>query len=338
MTFITFPHQNKYIRRERFFVNSTAGDVERVESRYDVVKRLPKRVYYVQAVELADFNIPQSISPTFFAPTTTTRGNNKLDVWIGNESGGVITDSTTFTAEFTTGVDYSTDQPGMKAMIEAALDSAVAALGHPTFTNVEFTLTYHYSYFGPATASSISLGQRCTISAVYNPATGDTIRVRLLFASGPNAGNSCERVLGFQPLRDTELIDNPYAAPWLTLTLPGGVVATGALSTRIMSFNPSRYVDIRVRETQKSYGNEIPVGRIFFPQLRYIGNRDTVVKKPRLLTFPIPYTDTLRVNLSMEGEVAPNPSAELGWDVIFDLLMISPEVCVPKWVHTRLAF
>lgn len=338
MTFITFPHQNKYIRRERFFVNSTAGDVEIVESRYDVVKRLPKRVYYVQAVELADFNIPQSISPTFFAPTTTTRGNNKLDVWIGNESAGVITDSTTFTAELTTGIDYGTDTTAMKAMVEAALDSAVAALGHPTFTNVEFTLTYSATYFGPATASTLSIGTRCTVSAVYNPPTGDTIRVRFLFGSGPNSGNSCERVLGFQPLRDTELFDNPYAAPWFTVAFPGGVSTTGAISTRVMNFNPSRYVDVRVRETQNSYGNEIPVGRIFFPQVRYIGNRDTVAKAPRLLTFPIPYTDTLRIKLSMEGGVAPNPSAELGWDVVFDLLLISPEVCVPKWVHTRLAF
>lgn len=341
MPFIDFENENKYIRRERYYVDSVgAASTDLRGTRFAVQARLPKRVHYIQSIELTDFSLPQALTPTFFEATPFATGNNKLDVWLGVEPvPGVITDTVEFTAEFTPNVSFtSVTVSALIGTIENALDTALAATGNPAFAGVTFTVQALQAYLQPITSGQYP--KRFLITADFNP-VADDIRIRFLFESGPNAGNQCERVLGFEPLRDTELFPRTAPAPYNT----SGAFTTGVYSTRVPQLQPARYVDVRVEQAQASLTRTVPVGRVFvgftfysglFDPAPYVSNSKRMPSAPRLLTFPVPYTDDLRVALFAEQDRRLNTNAPYGWDVAFDLLLISPEVCLPQWVCTRL--
>lgn len=346
---IDFDREQAYLRRERYYISSTGPRTTDVDgNRFHVIQELPKRVQYIQALEVTDFNVPKGITPTFFEKTSFSRGNNLLDVWIAQDDGaGGYQNERTFTVELTPDVEYSptnpaTATPEMTNMLKAKLDAGLAALADPNYASVVFTVDLFVTFLAPASAVFENIA-RIAVTADYNPSAPPTLYVRFLFGTGPSAGNAPERVLGFEQGKDTVLWPPTAPSPYTNLADQYRDLALiGPFSTRMMQYSPLRYVDVNVREVEPGLGSNVPVARIFterkstFFVSNYLSNYGFVAHRPRILTTPIPYADRLEVSLEMENGAPPSASAPVGWDVVFDLMLVSPEMVLPRWLRTAL--
>lgn len=341
MPFIVLP-SNVYLRRERHYVDSTDEVATQVLGDFEIASDLAKRVSYVQAVELADYNIPTNISPTFYAATTSHPGNNFIDMVITKNlyTGPVYPDNPapgTEQARFSATIQF--DTPGFYTDVTSLTDDLAAKVNallqnNPDFANATFSagiVTFgDFGQFSPIPVVSVlQTGLRFSSpdTFVY------TGTVQFLFQSGINAANSAARVFGFEENLDTFVHAPGTTVPEAYKLVDSFYTPQGATAIQLQ---PLRYVDVRMQELQPSFSRTVPLARIYLPNSDYVSNRKTLAKGTRLLTTPLPYIDKVQIQLILEDDVTPNTKSSLGWDLTLDMLLVSPETCVPNWITTRL--
>lgn len=307
-----------YIRRDRFYVDNQDRTVNSKDP-FDIEIDLDKRYENVQSIEITDYNIPQDISPSFIAPTTTTNGNNIIDVRMTYTLGPQTLE---FTVVMDATIKYDTFTDLLTA-IETALNTEMDAQGDPLFNtgNIQWDVEPAVNAtYGVATPRFDLVG-----------ALNSQIYGFFLFGTGPNRGNAPERLLGYDEGVDTIVIDQ-FPPPYQTITPTYGPRAYHAAYQQ-----PFRFVDVIIDESEESFRREVPTARIQLSDASYITRRVTAAR-PRLYTNPLHYTDKLHLRLRLEDERVPTTLSTQGWDVALDILQLSNEPTIPNWVQQKLIY
>lgn len=290
---------------------------------------------YIQGIEASDFNMPLSLAPTFYEETTFSPGNNFIDFTLVkyeydpiNVVVGPEVSRETFTIEFDVN-ERVASKTELFNLLRNKMNAAFVASSNPEMNNAVATVQPFFGDLPDGIPTTVQI--RVTFTAEANR-TGAYI---FLFGSGPNANRSAWKVFGFAEGVDTPL--KPVQANAIPGTLGAGfiffdITTEGALGTRIIQRDPLRYIDVRVPNVDSSLSRKVPVTRIFLQSALFINNGGYLPNHTRLLTTPLPYQDDLNIQLVMEDDVQPNPSAANGWHVTFDLLLVSPENCIPNWI------
>lgn len=347
MPFIELPG-SKYLRRERHYVDSTdTEETSRVqEDRFRVVSRFNKRLYYVQSVEVTDYNLPASLASTFYAKTIQANGNNLLDLRltknliVSSSSGFITVDPPIASEDFTIELPVNlriTSGPQLAEILQTEINTAFAAATTPALTNAVVSIAYRSKFL----AEDSFTAEQGVLDFFDIEFTGEptyTGTISLLFGTGPNKDDSPALVLGFPPGLDT-LVDTTPTSPYLSWNYANVEYRNlRPVSLLPLLLDPLRYIDIRVQELEPSIGLREPLCRVYNSSPIYVSNNETTPTAPRLLTTPLPYADSFVVILTTQEGRKPNASAALGWDVVFDMVLVSPEVCVPSWVRERLMY
>ena len=289
----------------------------------------------VVGFEVVGYQLRRAIAPTFVrqgtGKGTATQGNNWLDLRIADVP---ETTSLEFSVEFEPG---SFQGFAGYTKITDYLDRAMDAEGDPTFNTANgyaFTL-------GGATAA-----ETARYNALEGAGTGKWFLLRLenggdptvcslqlKFGTGTNAANSAWDVLGFD--EGVDAVTDP-------------VTGLQPLPVRPMNLRPFRYVDVIVEEAGAARN---PVRRIFLEdkeptQLSFLvgdSSRDSTTRTEPSLSQVLDDQSprrlmTVRVRLQFEGNVIPPASHELHYDLVLDILHLSPEQSVPNWVQQGFAF
>lgn len=331
MPLFEFPSLS-YLRRERFYVDSFNPLNRTNGSRFDIIAPLPRRMQYIQGIEVSDVNLPNSLAPTFYAETVSSPGNNFLDLTLAKYEYsepvvGALVAQENFTIEFEEVGQRFGGEGELALLLQTKLNAAFAASSNPEMVN--------------AVSSVDADAPNLFISIDFTGETTTRIAaIAFLFGTGPNKDKSAWKLFGF-----SEGIDTPLRKPIIDISPldPTAIIfdfaSFGLRNPRIMQPNPLRYVDIRIDNISSSFGQKVPVSRVFLAGNRTIVSNGVYLPRyMRLLTTPLPYQDDFNVQLIMEDEVQPNPSAAETWNVTFDLLLIAPENCVPRWVKCILQF
>jgi len=189
-----------YIRRVRVFVDSDQRDTNLSKSPFDFVYDLGTEYEKVASIELVDFNVRRDISQTFYTKTSTTNGNNFIDVQMRNLGSGAQT--LEFTVEipprnYTSGEELAAD-------LTVLFNDAMNATADPFFSSVgtsPHTWTVSIGSFnGFLSVLNTDKTSRFYFVATVAVATppGDYEQsIKFLFGSGPNKEHSAHHTLGF---------------------------------------------------------------------------------------------------------------------------------------------
>lgn len=323
----------KYLDRHRVFI---ASDDKRAEGQtfWNGLYTVGKQLRDVVSIEVVGYNIPRAIFPTFVAesrlPDGTLRpGNNKLDVRVTDVP---VTQSLTFTVTFPEGgfgnsVVFSGD-------ITQRLNDAMDAAGDPVFNT-----SNNYEFVSTATGNSALNNALAyfdgTFTAPVFRYTGDASLAssEFLFGSGENAANSAWKVLGY---------DQGVDSGGPTLTAPG--TTFDPIPVRATNQNPFTYVDVVVAEARERN----PVKRIFTQELG-IGSNSLIANaipadfvltangnrrwtSLLLIDNPIRQLKELNISLEFQDGAIPPASHQLHYDLILDIIYLTPESAIPDWV------
>ena len=324
----------KYLDRHRVFVSS---DNKRAEGQtfWDGLYSIGKQLRDVVSIEVVGYNIPRSIFPTFVAesrlPDGTLRaGNNKLDVRVTDVP---VTQSLTFTVTFPEGVFSSLSV--FSGDISQELNDAMDAAGDPVFNT-----SNNYAFVNTSTgnaALSAALGKLDgTFTAPVFRYTGDASLAssEFLFGTGENAANSAWKVLGY---------DQGVDSGGPSLTAPG--TTFDPIPVRATNTDPFTYVDVVVAEARERN----PVKRIFTQELGIGSNSRLANAVPSeyvqtangnrrwtsllLIDNPIRQLKELNISLEFQDGAIPPVSHQLHYDLILDLIYLTPESEIPDWVQ-----
>lgn len=316
-----------YVKRSRHYVDNEERTSDS-KTPFDIVTDLNKQIDNIESIEVVNHNIPLSLNPSFIPKTSTTRGNNLLDIRLEDVGGG---NRIEFTVEINAPYvieSFSDFSTYMSTLISDTMDAqgdpmwSTTAPLPDTITKVEFT-------YGTSNAPNYIF----TSLAIERFFTNQTVQGQYLFGSGPNKGNGPERVFGFPECVDT----NIYASG----ALPGGGPGQEYLPVSYKNAipRPFQYVDIFVDEMEPNLLSGTPLSRVFISETDFFLFSGELPWRPRLMTTPLRIRRDLRVKLLLEDDIAPLPSyAYDGWDVTLDILSLSDEVSVPQWIQTRFQF
>ena len=311
-----------YMRRDRFFVDNQDRTVNSKEF-YDIEVDLDKRYENVQSIEVTDYFFSQDMTPVFIERTETAPGNNVIDVYM-TYTGGPQTLS--YTIEFDVEKKYTTIQ-AVHTDLETLLNTGMDAQSDAFFntTNIQWDLV---------SGTSASTGIRAVSGTLQFDLIGaeeGNIFGYFLFGTGPNRGNSPERILGFEEKRDTVVVDVlPPPLQNLALTY-------APRSSRLGYLRPYRYVDLFIKEAEASFLRDVPVARANLTSFSYRFSQMTT-PRPRLYTNPLHYADKLHLTLRLEDDRVPKNLSTQGWDAVLDIIQLSNETTIPQWVQQRLQY
>ena len=304
-----------YIRCDRLFVNTEDKNRVRSKSNFDVIVELDQLYEKVIAIELSTYNIPFDISPMFSDGSDGRIQNNLLDVRFTTlaTAGG-------HPATVTINVDLSNRGFGtfqeVAEFLTDEIESELLLAGVAPFDPLHAVEPFNMD---------ITVVQGCKLSfnAQFTntgaPIVQPSAQVEFLFTTGPGVGFTPWTVLGFPSDADTilsaiPLINFPYSVLPLQLSL-------------------ERWVDVIVEQASELD----PVSRVPISGEDYDTDRFNVTK-PRLLTKPIRNMQEIRVRLAMQDGNEPTSVSTNGFDFVFDLLVISPEQCIPSWIQQELQY
>lgn len=340
--------QPVYLDRYRVFLDSREKLVEETRAdgtgfwrgEYSIGTTLSDVVGF----ELVGYQLRRDIAPTFWragtGKGTAKQGNNWLDLRIADVP---ETASLEFSVEFQPGTltrDLGVD--GLVPTVDGLvgfLNRAMDAEGDATFNTGN---GYSFSLGGATTVESRRFGNlgltnggmpKWFVLRLENGGDETVCSLQLKFGTGPNAANSAWRVLGFE--EGVDAVTDP-------------VTGRQPLPLRPMELRPVRYVDVIVEEAGEDRN---PVRRVYFEdgvptQLSFITGADgsesvtrTEPSLSRVLEDQSPRRmSTVNVRLEFEGGVVPPASHELPYDLVLDVLHLSPEISLPSWVQQGFGF
>jgi hypothetical protein len=297
-----------YLRSDRIFVNTNERDVGQSHSKFDFQQPLDQLYEKIVSMELVSWNLPFDMAPCIFAESELNETNNLLDVEIRDVA--AILGTQTFTVElleagYKTVEDMARDitrQLNLQMQVIGGTYSPVAIIDGGTET------VWH------STVQDGKISFFADSSGVPN-----SMLTRFLFTSGPSAGSTPATVLGFQTEADT-----------ITEVSP---LIIGPTSTFPVILSPLRFVDVFVSQIDELS----PVMRIPLSGDLYDTDRFHV-NSFRLLTQPVRKLQELNIRLEMIGGLSPEPVSTNGFDLIFDVLLLAPQLAVPSWTKQLLAY
>jgi hypothetical protein len=340
-----------YIKRTKVFAEHVIGEPRDPSStlppKYvDYTVTVPEQIRNIVGIELRDYAIRSSLTPVFSGrldtmfvnyPGDTQRatiaGNSRMDVLLSESSGtslllqidmeNIITES--FANQYGVLGDYY-----MWLVNTGVVFSHLAVAAQQTVLDStwEFTRQTPASPVPQAIAEGLFIVFLSTVPFPYAPrryalfmqdtnAPNGFADVSLLFASGPNEADSMHRQLGY------EKID----------TIPDPVWG-GTLSTYTINTNPSRYIDVTVREAPELN----PVGRIFLNDHKMTKPVNQIPTAVRWLHKPIQRLHEFNVSLRLEGgrrlASTEDPTHWLG----FEIISLEPAANIPGWVDQNFIY
>lgn len=316
-----------YVKRSRHYIDNQLR-TSNSRTPFDIVMDLNNQIENIESIEVVNHNIPFSLNTSFIAKTASTRGNNLLDIMLEDIGGG---NRIEFTVEITAPYlidDFTTFSTFMSTLISDTMDAQGDSMWSTT-APVPFTITkvqFTYSLVNDADPYIITSLQ------VERNGAAPTVQGKYLFGTGPSRGNGPERLLGFKEGADTNIYDVGEK--------PGGGAGSEFLpiSYKVGVPRPFQYIDIFVQEMEPNLITGTPLSRVFISEKsRFVCNGE-LPWRPRLMTTPLRIRKDLRVKLLYEDDIEPLAEYTNGWDVTLDLLSLSDETSVPKWVQTRLQY
>lgn len=316
-----------YLHRKRVFIDSylatsnTDGSDTWNQSRF--WQRLETTAQNVVSAELTGYCISQDIAAPFPFPTEDGRfaGSRYLDIYM--EVSTIPAQNIAFSVEMPyrrgSDADFSILSSNVATMekLRDMIQFQMNAQGVAPFLTGTTTWSYHtYGYFSDDTYGAYHF------SAVTDTGGGGIVPtlITFRFASGPNAGNTPYKQLGF---------DNPVDVGGVATALPDGTTAYWPIPDTFVDFYPNRYVDIFVREI----ADFAPHSRVFLTGVEdYATSKRTPTDRPRILTRPPRRLETISVTMLLSGGRPLFSLHNYGTDLVFDLLTAVPEIGVPEWV------
>lgn len=299
-----------YIRRTRLLVNSDQRATSS-NSQFDFVFELPSPFEKVIGLEMVGYNMKRDVQQTFYPDQGFFKGNLFIDVYM--DRANALDTPYYFTIELAPR-DY-TDLADLQADLQAALNDTMDAGGHPTFNTgfISWTVT-------SATTRGVTM--------IYYELNNSSYFGQFLFGSGPNAHRSAAKVLGFVEGVDS----NAY------VEYDAGLFGTGFYNTpqttSFVALAPWRYIDVHIDE----FPELKPVARIpFFDATTTLYERSDA-SAPRLLEQPVKRLDSMRFRLTLPDGRPPLERSLGGYDLVFDVLTLSPETGIPAWVQQKLVY
>lgn len=315
-----------YLHRRRVFIDSylatsnTDGSDTWNQSRF--WQQLENQAQNVVSAELTGYCISQDIAAPFPFPTDDGRfaGSRFLDIYMEVSTNPAV--NLTFSVEMpyrrTPDSDFSVVSSNVSTMekLRDMIQFQMNALGVAPFLNATTTWSYHtYGYFSDDTYGAFHFSAETDIGAGFVPTL-----ITFQFASGPNAGNTPYKQLGF---------NNPVDVGGVATALPDGTTAYWPIPDTFVDFYPNRYVDIFVREIT----DFTPHSRIFLTGVEdYATSKRIPTDRPRILTRPPRRLESLSITLVLSGGRPLYSIHNYGTDLIFDLLTAVPQLDVPEWV------
>ena len=319
-----------FLNRKRIFLRSEDRLNPTQGSKYYAKYQLQTEVEKVVSVELVGYNFNKGIMPTFIAPFTRydgimVNGNNFLDIKLTDASD--VNPPLTFSVEFPEGrfTTVAALAAALPGYIEAAMDAQGSSF-YNTSNSVEWQVAEDTSVQG----ASIFVIQ-CLLG-VDNTA----IVSQFLFGTGANSANSCWHVLGFQKGVDTTLI----TLPSFSLYDP--------IPVRQPTIRPFRFCDITIDEFPELTplarislqdmelsvvtDRDLPSDLVFQPREMTLTPNSYLTPKPRLLTEEPPRRlRELTVRINFQDNIVPLEEFDEDYDLVLELLVVSPEQTIPSW-------
>lgn len=317
--------QSVYIRRDIELIDSDKRDINS-KSVFDIIHRTRRSYQNIQSIEVTNFNISPGVSHTFYASTTTSPGNNLIDVYMHLPPNSSL--------EFTATIDPSiifTTPSQLATYLETLLDDTMDAQA-----------TFPYLTSNSVNFQVFSIGQNFGNDFIYHlevyaVQTLTVFETRFLFGSGPSKGNDAARPLGFDEGIDTLYKPNGFGQD----PFPLGAIDTsldGPTGTHPIELRPFRYVDLFIDQTKPSFGDSDPLARFFLnaTDIKTYTSSRGAPEKTRLLTSPLRTIEYLNIFLRLEDNIEPSKVALSAWDVIIDILSIEQIQMKPGWITQRL--
>lgn len=317
--------QPVYIARHRCFIDSSQRDAGTL---YEGQYALSRLLQNVVSIQMVSYNLPRDMMPTFVASGRASDGsqvlgNNMLDVRVTDIP---VTETVTFSLELPVG--RFENAASLRSNIIKWLNKALNAAGNATLNT-----TNGYSFFYDSTTDPLSNN---TGQAFFFPSFGFYFdaysgSAAFLFGSGPNAAQSAWKVLGFPQNTD---VGGPDA-------VTGNAYAFDPVPARPMLLSPFQYVDVYV-----DVASEKGIVYRIFVQSETASSAAPAytVKEERLDTTsllddnPPRQTTDIRVTLKLEGNAQVPVALQKDYDLVFDILFISTEIGLPKWMRQRLVY
>lgn len=306
-------HGKEYIRRVRVYVDPDERDRGASRSQFSFIFPLKNIYENVIACELVDYTVRSRLQRTFVEETGGLPGNNMVDIHMEDVATGLEV------LDFTLVIPPETFTAPL-ASLTSLLNTQMDAQGHAyhnTGNGVVWTVT--------TLDTQNAKGQDGALQfKVERLATPDTIEASFLFGSGTNRRNSAAAVLGFEPGVDTAPFTDALGTTWYY-----------PVPDYTTTVTPFRHLNVFVRE----FPELAPLATIALTSTTdYSVNRQETPHNTRLLTEPVATLDQLRVDLTLPDGRFPTTEQCGAVDLVFDLLMLSPETSVPRWLKQQFKY
>lgn len=307
-----------YLHRERIFIDPYLDDTRvNEDGKFDSISvDVSSHPQNVASIETTNFSFPQSLAPPFVFPTSSQTGSHTLDVRLTDYPAAANS------------LDFSVTLPSIRydsisdqmSELETLLEDAMDAESDPNFNtgaaNVSFTVIDSQTFLNTGNVGAI------VIYAEF-ASTPDTISLYWLFGSGANTNDAPNIQLGFPTKLD---VGGPQTINGTFITYP--------MPITYWKIYPHRYVNVNLRETPELK----PHSRIWLTRTDDFRRLRRNVANVRLLTKPIRRLDTLNIDIRLPGDLKTNAISNQGYDLTFDILLVSPEIHLPDWLYQYLPY
>jgi hypothetical protein len=151
----------------------------------------------------------------------------------------------------------------------------------------------------------------------------DTVSLYWLFGTGTNSADAPNIQLGFPEKAD---VGGPQTINGTFITYP--------MPLTYWKLYPNRYVDINLNRTPEFK----PHSRVWLTRTDDFRRPRQNVAGVRLLVEPIRRLDNMKVSLTLADGTEPSIISNQGYNITYDLLLVSPEINIPKWVQQYLEY
>lgn len=284
--------KKNHLQCKRVFVNSDLRTLSRSPSPFNMFVPLSDEVKNIVGLEVSSWNVNFDTAPCIFKAGNSVpkqAQNNLLDIRVTRLD---TSETSTATVEL---------QPAGYKNATDLVKSLVDQMGHA------------FNTYGAVFTGTVGADGKAVISCT-SLSVGD-LSLEYLFASGPSAGKTSYRLLGFASPVDTPL----------SLVSP---VVHSPVAQYPPFLKPYRSVDVSVAEASE------------FPILRRIDlsgdgyySSDRVYRGFALLTRPLRTIHELRVVMRLSDGSGPTRSVSGGYDLVLDALTLVEAESIPPWVH-----
>lgn len=327
MSLKTVPNGLPYVSRRRVLIDShnassnanTNG--EEVWDNANFTDDIYEQCSDVVSAELTAYSLSETISAPFPEPQTgsgTWEGARYLDIRIQ-----YLASTLDFSVEMPYVRGYNVSPSNFRTnnayatltKISAAIQTAMNALATAPFvTGTVQWIPYDNGFFSDNSQGAYYLAAR------HSSGTFCTTTYR--FASGPNAGNTPYKQLGF---------DQPIDVGGAPVVLPDFRTATWPIPDRMVNFYQQRYVNVRVDQLQPNF-DPFPHARIFLGNpADFVSTAQKPNDRTRLITNGPRRLTKLTVRLTLDQERPINPLYNFGACFTYDILQAVPELEAGAW-------